>query len=265
MGCQDNFMKIPVLSIDLAGFRFLACLSAVFLASLTLAIGTNAGQDDNQPIRTRKVIVLDPGHGGHDLGAGKPDDIFEKEVALIFARLLAEKLKPAYTVLLTRSDDYEVDLMHRPAVANHLKADLLLSIHTGASKLHNPDGMLIAYYDSQFRLQDPGAKTTHDTHKKENQLPPWGKSALDHLEKSRHLAKLLKEKILDYDQGIRVDIIGMPIVVLEGADEPALLLEIGYLTNPSDLRKLKSNAALNDYTEIISAALDIYFSDRSGL
>ena len=76
--------------------------------------------------RTKKVLVLDPGHGGHDKGAGKPNDIYEKEVALIFARLLSEKLKPAYTVHLTRADEYEIDLMHRTAVANHLEADLFL-------------------------------------------------------------------------------------------------------------------------------------------
>lgn len=258
-------MKIPVLSTYLARFRFTVYLSVALLAALTLAIGTGAGQVENQLARTKKVLVLDPGHGGHDSGAGKPNDIYEKEVALIFARLLADKLKPAYTVHLTRSDDYQVDLMHRPAVANHLKADLFLSIHTGASVLHNPNGMLIAYYDSQFRYPASDTIKTHDVPEKEHLLTPWGKKSLDHVEKSRYLAELLKRKLVEYDQGINVDIIGLPIVVLEGADLPALLIEIGYLTNPSDLQKLKSNTILADYTEIISTALDTYFSGLSDL
>ncbi len=211
------------------------------------------------------MLVLDPGHGGHDSGAGKPNDIYEKEVALIFARLLAEKLKPAYTVHLTRADDYQVDLMHRPAVANHLEADLFLSIHTGASTLHNPNGMLIAYYDNQFRHPASDETKTYGVSEKEHLLTPWDRKSSDHIERSRYLAELLKKNILEYDQGINVDIIGMPIVVLEGADLPALLIEIGNLTNPSDLQKLKSNAILNDYAEIISKAVDTYFSGLSDL
>jgi N-acetylmuramoyl-L-alanine amidase len=261
-GCQDNLMKLPVLSTYLAGFRFLAYLSVVLLIALTLATRSDAGQDGNPQARARKVLVLDPGHGGHDKGAGNANAAYEKEVTLMFARLLAEKLKPAYTVHLTRADDYEVDLMHRTAVANHLKADLFLSIHTGASTLHNPSGMLIAYYDSRFRLQDTGSKNTHDTPEKGNQLTPWDTKPSDHMEKSRYLAELLKEKILAYDQEIKLDIQGMPLVVLEGADQPALLIEIGYLTNPTDLRKLKNNAVLTDYTQIISGAVDAYFSEK---
>ena len=252
-------MKMPVLSAYLAIFRFLTYLSVMLLAVLTLASGTGAGQNDNQQARTKKVIVLDPGHGGHDMGAGKPDDIYEKDVALIFSRLLAEKLKPAYTVHLTRSDDYEVGLMHRPAVANHLKADLFLSIHTGASTLRNPSGMLIAYYDSQFRIQTSDEKNSQETAKKEIQLTPWNQKPSNYMNKNRNIADLLKNKFLEYYPETKVDIQGMPIVVLEGADQPALLIEIGYLTNPTDLRKLKDNAELAEYTEIFSAALDDYF------
>ncbi|MEN8247016.1 MAG: N-acetylmuramoyl-L-alanine amidase [Thermodesulfobacteriota bacterium] len=229
------------------------------------ATGTGAGQNEKQPARTKKVVVLDPGHGGHDMGAGKPGDIYEKEVALLFASLLADKLKPAYTVHLTRSDDYQIDLMHRPAVANHLEADLFLSIHTGASTLHNPNGMLLAYYDNQFRLTTPHATTAYDSLKKEDALPSWDEKSAIQVEKSKKLARLLKEKILEYDQEIKIDIQGMPLVVLEGADQPALLIEIGYLTNPADLRKLKNNSVLESYTNTISAALKAYFSDPSDM
>ena len=263
MGCQDNLMKLPVFSIYLAKSRFLVIISVLFLTFSALAIGAAPGQDRDQPQRSKKVLVLDPGHGGHDVGAGKANDIYEKEVTLMFAGLLADKLKPVYTVHLTRSDDYEVDLMHRPAVANHLEAHLFLSLHTGASTLHNPNGMLIAYYDGQFKLHGPEAKPAQDTLQTGNQLPPWDKSALDHMEKSRRLAELLKDKILEYDPEIKVDIQGMPIVVLEGANQPALLMEIGYLTNPADLEKLKDRNVLADYADIISAALDDYFSGLS--
>ena len=261
IGCQDNFMKMPVLSTYLTRYRIFTYMSAMTLAILILATGTGADQNENQSERAKKVVVLDPGHGGHDMGAGKPVDIYEKEVALNFSRLLSHKLKPAYTVHLTRSDDYQIDLMHRPAVANHLKADLFLSIHTGASTLHIPSGMLIAYYDNQFRL----ATTAHDSQKKKDALPAWDEKSAIQVEKSKKLARLLKEKLLEYNQELKVDIRGMPIVVLEGANQPALLIEIGYLTNPTDLRKLKNNSVLESYTKTISAALDAYFSNSSDM
>lgn len=258
-------MKIPVLSVYLAIFRIPACLGLALLAMLYPAVGTRAGQDRNPLPGNGKVIVLDPGHGGHDRGAGKAGDGYEKETALLFAGLLAEKLKPAYTVHLTRSDDYEINLMHRPAVANHLEADLFLSIHTGASILHNHSGLLLAYYDGQLRRQHPDAIPPKVTAPAENRLPEWGKPSLRHLEKSRHLVDLLKENFRAYDPEIRVDILGMPLVVLEGADQPALLMEIGYLTNPADLRKLKDNDVLTEYADIIRDALDAYFSSQSDL
>ena len=255
-------MKMPVFSIYLVGLRFHAILLVLILSFVILAVETKADQGDILPASAKKVLVLDPGHGGHDRGAGKPDEISEKEVALLFAGLLAEKLKPAYTVHLTRSDDYDVDLMHRPAVANHLEADLFLSIHTGASMRHNRGGMLIAYYDSHMRRQDPNIRPAQPAVQNDNLLAPWDKKALDHREKSRRLAGLLKEKILEYDPEIMVDIQGMPIVVLEGTTQPALLIEIGYLTNPADLRRLQDKDVLAEYTDIFITALAAYFSEQ---
>ena len=253
-------MKMPVFSIYLPTFRFLLIVSVFLLGGLAPADDTGADPMGNPSARMRKVLVLDPGHGGHDVGAGKSKDVFEKDVTLMFAGILAEKLKPAYTVHLTRSDDYALGLMHRPAVANHLEADLFLSIHAGASTLHNPSGMLIAFYDPQFRLKDPAATPKPVAPQKPPQLTPWDNTALDHKEKSRHIAELVKQKFLAHDRDMKIDILGMPLVVLEGANQPALLIEIAYLSNPADMRKLKDNDVMADYAGIIGAALDVYFS-----
>ena len=70
----------------------------------------------------------------------------EKNVALRFARMLAEELGHKYKTALTRTDDYHLDLNSRIAVANHLKADVFISIHTGGSFFHNADGIVIFYF-----------------------------------------------------------------------------------------------------------------------
>ena len=56
----------------------------------------------------KKIIVIDPGHGGHDTGASGPDDTLEKKVTLELARLMVSELEPEFKVVLTRTDDYQV-------------------------------------------------------------------------------------------------------------------------------------------------------------
>ena len=103
----------------------------------------------------KEIIVLDPGHGGHDTGAKGPDQTLEKKVTLELARQIATELEPEYRVVLTRTDDYHVELDNRTAVANHLKANLFISIHTGAGFTHSTSGMAIYYYQN-FTGSDTG-------------------------------------------------------------------------------------------------------------
>lgn len=258
-------MKLPVLSIYFYRSRFPECIVITILTVLALTAVVGTGQAGQPAIHARKVIVLDPGHGGHDTGAGSSNDIYEKNVNMAFARILADKLKATYKVRFTRADDYWVDLAHRPAVANNIEADLFLSIHTGACLLHNPGGMLIAYYDSRFWIADRNGPKAVDSPGSKDLLPAWDEESPVHAEKSHYLAELLKKKFLEYDPEINIDIQGMPLLVLQGADLPALLIEIGYLTNPADLQNLQSDTKLAEYADIILTTLDAYFSDELDL
>ena len=96
--------------------------------------------------KQKKIIVIDPGHGGYDNGAQGPDETFEKNVSLTLARILAEELGNTYRVILTRTDDYWLDIPARTATANHVAADLFISIHTGGSYLHKASAMTLYYF-----------------------------------------------------------------------------------------------------------------------
>ena len=106
---------------------------------------TSAKHNKHYNLVQKKTIVLDPGHGGYDKGAQGPDGTFEKNVTMEFARVLAAKLEKTYKVVLTRTDDYLVDSLKRTAMANHLHADLFISIHTGGSFLHHARGISFYY------------------------------------------------------------------------------------------------------------------------
>ena len=75
--------------------------------------------DAKQPLfdAYRRMIVLDPGHGGHEIGARGAEGTLEKAVAMELAQLIAAQLQRDYKVTLTRTDDYHVDLDNRTALA----------------------------------------------------------------------------------------------------------------------------------------------------
>ena len=70
----------------------------------------------------KSIIVIDPGHGGQDFGAKGPDGALEKTITLELARLIVSELEPEFKVVLTRTDDYGLDLDNRTSMANHLQA-----------------------------------------------------------------------------------------------------------------------------------------------
>lgn len=81
----------------------------------------------------KPIIVIDPGHGGHDSGAVGPGRTREKDVVLAVALLLAEQLADVATVRLTRRTDVFIDLVKRAEIGNDAKADLFLSLHCNSA------------------------------------------------------------------------------------------------------------------------------------
>src|SRR6185503_5742493 len=104
--------------------------------SLTRALGLKLGR-----------VVLDPGHGGHDVGTHGPTGLFEKDLVLDISQRLAALLRDRLgsEALLTRSDDTYVSLEGRTKIANDNKADLFLSIHANSSPVKSVTGVETYY------------------------------------------------------------------------------------------------------------------------
>lgn len=209
-----------------------------------------------------KTIAIDPGHGGYDKGAEGPDGTFEKNVTMEFARVLALELEKTYKVILTRTDDYWIDILERTAMANHMNADMFISIHTGGSFLHQARGISLYYYEktstSALMLETESMEESKGSNLKEL----WSNIQGRHQKNSKVLAELILnsfKKKVDENIEYSTEIQGAPLMVVEGADTPAILIEIGYITNPTEEKSLNDIVSLTFLAQKIKKGIDDYF------
>jgi N-acetylmuramoyl-L-alanine amidase len=236
-------------------FHAVILLWAFLLGPCAIA---NAASDHLPDSIRQKIIVLDPGHGGYDNGAKGPDGVLEKTATMEFARVLAEELNKTYEVVLTRTDDYFVDLLSRTATANHLDADLFISIHTGGSFLHQASGISLYYYEKASILGFGPETDAMETLKQTPLQATWSDIQNKHQKASKTLAELIQNRINETPQ-FKTDIQGAPLMVLEGADMPAVLIEIGYITNPIDEKSLSDISSLTDIADRIKSGINDFF------
>ena len=210
----------------------------------------------------KKTIVIDPGHGGYDKGAKGPDGTFEKSVTMELARVLALELEKTYKVVLTRTDDYWIDIHKRTAMANHLNADMFISIHAGGSFLHQASGILLYFYEkiptSALMLETESMKESKGSNFEEQ----WSNIQDRHQKNSKVLADRILNR-LKGKMGQKVEpnaqIQGAPLMVIEGADMPAVLIEVGYITNPKEEKSLNDIVSLSFLAQKIKKGIDDYF------
>ena len=206
-------------------------------------------------------IVIDPGHGGHDPGTIGPRGLQEKDlvldVALRLERLVRQEL--GTEVLLTRSTDVFIPLEERTAIANQKEADLFVSIHANAARNSSARG--IETYVLSF------ARTPHAeaVAARENAISTATLKDLQNLVKaitlnskideSRDLAHSLQESMVSGvreqhaipDRGVH----SAPFYVLIGANMPAVLAELGFVSHPEDEKRLRTP----QYRELLARSL----------
>ncbi|MDE0882826.1 MAG: N-acetylmuramoyl-L-alanine amidase [Myxococcota bacterium] len=198
-----------------------------------------------------QLIVLDPGHGGRQPGAVAPDGTPEKSICLQVALRLARLLKsePNLRVLLTRRDDRTLSLKQRAEIANRLKPAVFISIHANSSRRSAAKGVETYYLSSSH--SDRRARLLA---KRENadlietEEAPTG--VLEQILKdadagrmigeSARLARLVQTSMVDAVGGNDRSVRQAPFAVLVRSGAAAILVELGFLSNPEELKKLKS-------------------------
>lgn len=204
------------------------------------------------------TVAIDPGHGGHHQGSRGPTGVLEKTVVLEVARQLALDLEPDYRVVLTRRDDYHVDLHQRTAIANHAKADILISLHAGAAFRHTIAGRTIYYH----ALMGVNSK------RELNNNPPmaqrlWYQAQAKHVQASQKLANVLKKQFDELYSTESCHVQRAPLVVLQGADMPAVLVEVGHITYPDTEKALSTTRGVALLVKAIRLSIDTYMGQRN--
>jgi len=210
--------------------RRLAVVAAAWLAALAVF-----GQAAD-----RKVIIIDPGHGGDDNGARSADGTFEKDVDLILAKALQTELSQdkQLHVVLTREGDQRLALEERAIHVNRLRADLFLSLHCAHAPQESSAGFLIYY----FQPDADQAETYHYLKAplggRELRVLPWNLAQFQWVPASKEMAGILQRRLNEFYTRSSGAPLGGPLKLLATVNCPAVLLEAGHLSNPADERRL---------------------------
>lgn len=204
-----------------------------------------------KPGKIRRIVV-DPGHGGHDPGAMNPDGTKEKDVVLEMGLRLAKKIREelGIDVVMTRSSDIFIPLEERTAIANKVNADLFISIHANSSLSKSAAG-IETYYLNLAKTEKAArvaARENNTSLDKVNLLQAilFDLMANYKLNDSARLAddvqKNLYRKIDKQFGGTRnLGVKQGPFYVLVGATMPSILVETAFISNGTEVERLKNS------------------------
>lgn len=223
-----------------------------------------------------KTVVIDPGHGGNDLGARGVAGTKEAEVSLQIAQKLAFHLKKklGLNVLLTRTNNKTVSLEERTRLANNKKADLFISIHANAHASQKVKGV------QTFYLNNATSSAAQELANRENKVAGKTLSLSERILttllqnantlESRDLAHLIQENLVlklsqNYSgvEDLKVDT--AIFQVLDGVSCPSILIETSFITNPLEEKRLKDAKYQWTLAEGIAGGVEKYRRARQQL
>lgn len=196
-----------------------------------------------------RTVVIDPGHGGDEAGAKGAAGTVEKDLTLTLARRLKASLESrlGLRVLLSRDGDQTMALDERTALANNNKADVLVSLHANAAARKDVSGAQIYYMapDQSGADAAPSAASrqmlpTLGGGSRDIEMIPWELAQLRYLSESAALAGAIEEQCRGRVRLSPRAVQQAPLRVLAGANMPAVLVEVGFLTNPDEEQQLTS-------------------------
>lgn len=253
-------------------------------ALLALLVTSNINAASSHGLKT---VVIDAGHGGKDPGAVSADKkTYEKSLTLDIALKLADRIRTAYpdvNVVLTRKDDIFVELDKRAKIANKANADLFISLHVNASVNKAPNGYSVHVLGESSRKNRDLFAANMEIVKRENAVislegddfsekyngfnPSDPESFIfmqmmqnTHLEQSIQFAQIVAQKMgsssLRKNNGVSQD----PFLVLWKTSMPAVLVEMGYISNQDDLWTLRQAGNREKIADAIFQAFKTYKS-----
>ncbi len=239
----------------------LLCVGLILAGLIPLAV---LGSAAIRPFR----VVIDAGHGGRDSGARSRDNYKEKQAALDIALTLGKILesKEGVEVVYTRNRDVYIPLTERVRIANGQKADLFVSIHMNSSRSSRAFGTETYIYGRKS-----SSMSASEIAERENEGQSLKEIVLDGLRAATYETRSLmaaEEVVAELKKrpvGLTVRRVGrMPFYVIAKTQMPAMLIEVAFISNPSEEAKLKNSwwrqdvalaicQAINNYRELIQS------------
>ena len=237
------------------------------------------GQEETRPRREvvgpLKILVLDAGHGGQDSGAVGPTGLMEKDIVLDITRRVARMVEQRLDmkVLLSRDTDAFVTLKDRTSFANRERADLFISIHANAHRTSTSEGVETYFLSSEatdsaarqvaaqengvVQLEKPAARGNGGRFDIVKSIL-WDLAQSEFQEESSRLAEVVLDSMT---KTLRIPNRGVKqagFYVLGGAAMPAVLIEIGFVTNPREEKKLRESRYRDEIARAIFEGIAEY-------
>lgn len=225
--------------------------------------------------RAKKVIVLDPGHGGVDPGAIGVSGVYEKNITLAMARELKAELDKSgkYTVYLTRSRDVFIPLRDRVKIARRYDADLFLSIHADSAANRKATGLSVYTLSETASDKEAAALAEKENkadivaglnfaeHSKEVSDVLLNLAQRETLNRSSELATFMVQEMRKSTHTLDNTHRFAGFAVLKAPDVPSVLMELGYLSNRSEEKLLQQKSYRKKLAASAVRAIDKYFEN----
>ncbi|WP_300668363.1 N-acetylmuramoyl-L-alanine amidase [Desulfoluna sp.] len=192
----------------------------------------------------RQVVVLDPGHGGADVGLTGSYGTREKDVTLALALAVRRQLGERYDIRLTRESDRGLKGVRRTERANSFHGDLMISLHTGGGISRETNR--IALFVQREKKGRPMAQGGDG----------WDEGHRPYIPESQALAAVLKRSLSLLDGYEGVGYSGVPLGMARGAGMPVVLVEVGNLTNPREEGRLESPEHLRRVAAAVAEGIE---------
>lgn len=223
------------------------------------------------------LLVIDPGHGGIDPGAAGKGGTLEKDIVLLVAREVRDKIWTSgrYRVLMTRGADYYIPLRQRFEIARSAGADLFISLHADSSPFRSTRGLSIYTLSNQASDEEAAALARREN--KSDAVAGIDLSAnsdrvagilIDLAQRrSMHNANVFAEALVQEMRG-KIAMVPRPhrsagFAVLKAPDVPSVLIELGHISNPKEEHMLRDPAHRRLLADRVLRGVDRYFRQSS--
>jgi N-acetylmuramoyl-L-alanine amidase len=237
---------------------------------------TKEGDNDIEPgLEEIRKIVIDPGHGGDDPGAVGPSGIQEKDIVLSVGKKLGDILTAKYEaeVIYTRDKDIFIPLNERTEIANSKKADLFISVHANASPRRDARGIetyFLNWTDDKEAMKVAARENKISFRKMEKmhgdlQMILQDLARKNKNEESMKLASSIQSAMVSTlkDNYTGIEDLGVKYAlfyVLVGAEMPSILVEISFISNIEEEKRLSEEAYKNKIAEAIATGINTYIT-----